>query len=477
MAGYNVYLSRYDSKTNPDAFFEIKPLENNGVNNESVPRPILDAFENNEQTFIVIEGTNDSRFTPNFEIKISQSFFSGIYTVGKMGARVENRNDGPVTIIPLSQRVDKNRLVQPLGVLSYQTPEVNTSLLLTGNAVPTYNKDMTWGNALLNNLVHIVENFANDLPPAAPLEGQLWYDTTNKLLKIFQGKKYPLIKINITQNSFLLETKEINLLAGNHIIVYGNTSFKLKAHKFTVEEILNKTSKTVEIKICEQLPKNMSADGFVYCLDDWKPLINPPVVETKIVKEEINFSKIENLINNELTQLYQQINDQTIKFENYTNNEIAKVFQQLNDQNIKIKNLFNNEFSKISQQVNELKNKRVISEKLTIPYDISLYIAEPVKTGFIAASALLVRDVLITEDHLVFALTPPLKESIYEIVKITKNEQQVIGSVTFAPLSKTGTVQITNPILNRGEVVVIRPIQPDPFICDVFITLSGKTSF
>lgn len=477
MAGYNVYLSRYDSKTNPDAFFEIKPLENNGVNNESVPRPILDAFENNEQTFIVIEGTNDSRFTPNFEIKISQSFFSGIYTVGKMGARVENRNDGPVTIIPLSQRVDKNRLVQPYGVLSYQTPEVNTSLFLTGNAVPAYNKEMTWGNALLNNLVHMVEHFANDLPPVAPLEGQLWYDTTNKLLKIFQGKKYPLIKINITQNLFLLKSKEINLSAGDHIIIYGNTSLKLKGHKFTVEKILEKTPETIEIKIHEQLPKNMSVDGFIYCLNDWKPLINSSIVETKIIKEEINFSKIENLVDNKLTQLYQQINDQTIKFENYTNNEITKVFQQLNDQNIKIKNLFNNEFSKISQQINEVKSKFVVSEKSTVPYDISLYITEPVKTGFVAASTLLVRDVLMTEDHLAFALTPPLKESIYEIIKITENQQQTIGSIVFAPLSKTGTVHITDPTLNRGDIIAIRPTQPDPFICDVFITLSGKTSF
>lgn len=475
MAEYNIYLSRYNPKTNPEDFFEIKPLENNGVDNESIPRPIIDAFENNEQTFIVVEGALDSRLVPGFEIKISQSSFSGIYTVGKIGSKIENKNEKLVTIISLSQRINKSRLIQPFGFLSYQIPEVSTSLYLTGNAVPTYNKDMTWGNALLNNLVHIVENFANDTPPAAPLEGQLWYDTSEKTLKLFQGKKYRLIKINITQKTFVVEKKQINVAQEKYIVVYGNTGLKLKPYKFTIENIIDETPKTIEIKIQEQMPKDMSSDGFIYYLSDWKPLTNQQILETKIIKEEVNFSKIENLINNKLTQLNDQINNQAIKFENYTNNEIVKVFQQLNNQNIKIKNLLNNELLKISQQIENLKNN--YSEKKIAPYDISFYVAEPVKSGLIAASILLVRNITLAQNnHSALALTPPLKQSIYEIIKITENQQQKIGLIKFEPLSKVGNIEIIECALNQNEIVAIRSVQSDPFICDIFITLLGTTT-
>jgi hypothetical protein len=41
-----------------------------------------------------------------------------------------------------------------------------------------------YGQTLDTNFVHITENFANDTPPANPLQGQLWYNTNANLLYV-----------------------------------------------------------------------------------------------------------------------------------------------------------------------------------------------------------------------------------------------------------------------------------------------------
>jgi hypothetical protein len=57
----------------------------------------------------------------------------------------------------------------------------STSLTLIGRNVATY------GEALNNNLVHLLENYANSTAPSNPINGQLWYDTSNNQLKFFNG--------------------------------------------------------------------------------------------------------------------------------------------------------------------------------------------------------------------------------------------------------------------------------------------------
>ena len=60
----------------------------------------------------------------------------------------------------------------------------DTSLTLVGRNYPGY------GQAIATDLVHILENFASSSPPDNPIEGQLWFDTTDpnaKKLKINDG--------------------------------------------------------------------------------------------------------------------------------------------------------------------------------------------------------------------------------------------------------------------------------------------------
>lgn len=61
---------------------------------------------------------------------------------------------------------------------------VATSLRLIGKNYSNY------GESLNENLVHILENFASFSPPASPLKGQLWYDDTDDILKLWNGENW-----------------------------------------------------------------------------------------------------------------------------------------------------------------------------------------------------------------------------------------------------------------------------------------------
>jgi hypothetical protein len=56
-----------------------------------------------------------------------------------------------------------------------------TSLTLIGKNYAGY------GIFLNENYIKLLENFTNSSAPAAPLTGQLWYDSTNALLKVYNG--------------------------------------------------------------------------------------------------------------------------------------------------------------------------------------------------------------------------------------------------------------------------------------------------
>lgn len=61
---------------------------------------------------------------------------------------------------------------------------VDTSLNLVGRGYPNY------GEKIAENFLHLLENFASAIPPENPIEGQLWYDTSDtgrKVLRVMDG--------------------------------------------------------------------------------------------------------------------------------------------------------------------------------------------------------------------------------------------------------------------------------------------------
>jgi hypothetical protein len=64
------------------------------------------------------------------------------------------------------------------------TINTSSSMILVGKNYAGY------GEFLDENFIHLLENGANSTAPAAPLNGQLWYDTTAGLLKVYNGTTF-----------------------------------------------------------------------------------------------------------------------------------------------------------------------------------------------------------------------------------------------------------------------------------------------
>lgn len=66
---------------------------------------------------------------------------------------------------------------------------INTasSMVLVGKNYAGY------GEFLDENLIHLLENSSNNTPPPAPIIGQLWWDKTNNLMKVYNGTLFKVL--------------------------------------------------------------------------------------------------------------------------------------------------------------------------------------------------------------------------------------------------------------------------------------------
>jgi len=99
-----------------------------------------------------------------------------------------NKTDGSV----LTDLID--------GILDTST----TDLALVGRNYTGY------GEFLNENFVKLLENFANPNEPIAPLRGQLWYDTSENKLKIFDGDDF-----QSAAGSFISENQPSGAISGD----------------------------------------------------------------------------------------------------------------------------------------------------------------------------------------------------------------------------------------------------------------------
>ena len=76
---------------------------------------------------------------------------------------------------------------EQLVVLEDGTIDTSTSLGLVGRNYVGY------GETQNENFIFLLENFANDNPPARPLKGQLWFNSTNNLISVYDGTKWAVV--------------------------------------------------------------------------------------------------------------------------------------------------------------------------------------------------------------------------------------------------------------------------------------------
>jgi len=65
---------------------------------------------------------------------------------------------------------------------------VNDGTIDTSTSIGLIGKNYTrFGEILNENMLHLLENFANSSAPTNPTEGQLWYDTANSQMKVYDN--------------------------------------------------------------------------------------------------------------------------------------------------------------------------------------------------------------------------------------------------------------------------------------------------
>jgi hypothetical protein len=67
------------------------------------------------------------------------------------------------------------------------TINTSSSMILVGKNYAGY------GEFLDENFIHLLENGSNNTAPTAPLTGQLWWDKTNNVLKVYSGTTFKVI--------------------------------------------------------------------------------------------------------------------------------------------------------------------------------------------------------------------------------------------------------------------------------------------
>jgi microcystin-dependent protein len=159
------------------------------------------------------------------------------------------------------------------GFIQVDDNSVNneTSLSFPGRTKSDY------GKLILENLLHLMENFANNNPPTNPVEGQLWYDTTIGVdqLKVYDGAQW-VSAGSIKKANSRPEAVESNLgdlwvdTANQQLFLYNGNDWTLVGPEFSLgsntgakfEEIVDTTNvkQSVVINFVKGVPVAIISD-------------------------------------------------------------------------------------------------------------------------------------------------------------------------------------------------------------------------
>ena len=134
--------------------------------------------------------------------------------------------------------------------MSYKLNKTDGSLLvdLVDGSLDTTSTDISligknysgFGESINENFIKILENFANTSAPSLPLKGQLWYDSTEARLKVYDGTNFRTSGGPIVQNS----QPGVGVVAGDlwinndtrQLHFYDGTQFNLAGPIYTNDQ-------------------------------------------------------------------------------------------------------------------------------------------------------------------------------------------------------------------------------------------------
>jgi len=173
---------------------------------------------------------------------------------------------------------DPAKNTNPIFIADGTENSRSTSLTLIGRNYPGY------GQALAQDLVQLLENFSSSTPPTNPIEGQLWFDTsdpTNKKLRINDGiasgalwkpinglYQQPNQPTNVSLGDIWVDTSQnqLSFYNGSSFTLVGpnySSATKTGSYPVTLTDISNGTHEVV-INYVDDVPVEIiTRDSFI----------------------------------------------------------------------------------------------------------------------------------------------------------------------------------------------------------------------
>jgi len=132
----------------------------------------------------------------------------------------------------MSYQLNKTDGTLLLDLIDGQIDTASTNLTLVGRNYTGY------GEAFNENFIKLLENFSNTAAPSNPLTGQLWWDSTNQRLQVYNGTVWKASGGPIVQNS------RPQMVAGdlwidnlnNQVYAFDGTDLMLMGPQYTVSQ-------------------------------------------------------------------------------------------------------------------------------------------------------------------------------------------------------------------------------------------------
>ena len=174
----------------------------------------------------------------------------------------------------------------------------SSSLTLIGRNYPGY------GQAIGENLVHLLENFSSPTPPNNPIEGQLWFDTSdpnNKKLRINDGGvsasrwspingifQQPNEPTNVKNGDIWVDTarQQLNFYNGTNFTLVGPSYSSTTRTGSYPESVLDTTG--AEHNVIIQYVNNVAVE--IIATDDFTP--NPIIEGFTAIEAGVNISSL-----------------------------------------------------------------------------------------------------------------------------------------------------------------------------------------